>query len=107
MKDSLTIDHGRKTASRVGRCTDCRSEGVVTPTTRAWGGIALCVTLHIESREAIWNDCQVSAMQNTTVVLFLKSPVAFAECITISERKLSKMQYFQHLVRRNAMGRYG
>ena len=58
MLDSLTIDHGRKTATRVGRCTDCREEGVITPTTRGWGGRSMC-DLHIESREAIWNDCRV------------------------------------------------
>ena len=56
MKDSLTIDHGRKTASRVGRCTDCRSEGVVTPTTRGWAGMSMC-DFHIESRQSVWDDC--------------------------------------------------
>ena len=58
MLDSLTIDHGRKTATRVGRCTDCRSEGVVTPTTRGWAGMSMC-DMHIESRKNIWEDCQV------------------------------------------------
>ena len=58
MKDSLTIDHGRKTATRVGRCADCRSEGVVTPTTQAFAGMFMC-ELHKESRLSIWEDCQV------------------------------------------------
>jgi hypothetical protein len=58
MLESLPIDHGRRTATRVGRCTDCRAEGVVTPTTRGWAGMSMC-DMHIESREAIWNDCHV------------------------------------------------
>ena len=58
MLDSLTIDHGRKARTHVGRCTDCRSEGVITPTTRAWGGRSMC-DLHIESRQSIWDDCRV------------------------------------------------
>ena len=51
MLDSLTIDHGRKDRTRVGRCTDCRAEGVATPTTRGWAGMSMC-DMHIESREA-------------------------------------------------------
>ena len=53
MLDSLTIDHGRKDRNRVGRCTDCRAEGVVTPTTLCWGGRFVC-ELHKMDREAEW-----------------------------------------------------
>ena len=57
MLDSMTIDHGRKARTRVGRCADCRQEGVITPTTEAFAGMFMC-ELHKESRLAIWNDCQ-------------------------------------------------
>jgi len=58
MLDSLTIDHGRQDRTRVGRCTDCRAEGVATSTTLTWGGRYLC-ELHKMDREAIFQDCEV------------------------------------------------
>ena len=58
MLDSLTIDHGRKDRTRVGRCTDCRAEGVATPTTNLWAGRYLC-EMHAQDREVIFWDCQV------------------------------------------------
>ena len=51
MLDSLTIDHGRKARPRVGRCTDCRKEGVVTNTSLTYGVSFVC-ELHYSDREA-------------------------------------------------------
>ena len=53
MLDSLTIEHGSNNRARVGRCTDCRREGVVTTTTLCWGGRFVC-ELHKMDREAEW-----------------------------------------------------
>ena len=78
MKDSLTIDHGRKDRTRVGRCADCRSEGVVTPTTRGWAGMSMC-DFHIESRQAIWDDCQVGVMQE--LLRWFHSSLKVVSCV--------------------------
>ena len=51
MLDSLNIDHGRKEITRIGRCADCRREGVATPTTLMYGGSFVC-ELHKMDREA-------------------------------------------------------
>ena len=51
MLDSLTIDHGRQDRTRVGRCTDCRREGVVT-TTSLTHGVSFVCELHYLDREA-------------------------------------------------------
>jgi hypothetical protein len=51
MLDSLTIDHGRNDRTRIGRCADCRREGVATPTTLMFGGSFVC-ELHKMDREA-------------------------------------------------------
>ncbi len=51
MKDSLTIDHGHRARPTVGRCADCRREGVVT-NTRTQHGVTFVCALHYQDREA-------------------------------------------------------
>ena len=51
MLDSLTIDHGHKARPTVGRCADCRREGVVTTTSLKYGVSFVC-ELHYLDREA-------------------------------------------------------
>jgi hypothetical protein len=53
MLDSLTIDHGRKARPTVGRCADCRREGVAT-TTNLKHGVTWVCELHHADREALW-----------------------------------------------------
>ena len=53
MLDSLTIDHGHKARPRVGRCTDCRREGVVT-TTSLTHGVSFVCELHYADSEALY-----------------------------------------------------
>ena len=53
MLDSLTIDHGRKARPSVGRCADCRREGVVTTTSLKHGVTFVC-ELHYADREALY-----------------------------------------------------